>query len=72
MLCGVVKFGRVFIEWIDKYLKENFVDLEVWLEGKKEKSFKVLIGVKGVGRDIIGELRSLYFLFINFKILRNI
>lgn len=54
VLRGAAKHGRAFTEWTDKYLKENFADLEVRLEGKKEKSSRVPIGAKGVGRDTIG------------------
>lgn len=56
VLRGAAKYGRAFTLWTDKYLKEKFADLEVRLEAKKEKSSKVPIGAKGVGRDTIGEL----------------
>lgn len=60
VLRGAAKLGRAFTEWTDKYLKENFADLEVRLEGKKEKSSKVPIGAKGVGRDTIGNFINNY------------
>lgn len=54
VLRGAAKHGRAFTQWTDEYLKEKFADLEVRLEAKKEKSSKVPIGAKGVGRDTIG------------------
>ena len=56
VLRGAAKHGRAFTQWTDEYLKEKFADLEVRLEAKKEKSSKVPIGAKGVGRDTIGKL----------------
>lgn len=55
VLRGAAKHGKAFTQWTDEYLKENFADLEVRLEAKKEKSSKVPIGAKGVGRDTIGK-----------------
>lgn len=60
VLRGAAKHGRAFTQWTDEYLKEKFSDLEVRLEAKKEKSSVVPIGAKGVGRDTIGELSSLF------------
>lgn len=56
VLRGAAKLGRAFEQWTDQYLKDSFADLEVRLEAKKEKSSKVPIGAKGVGRDTIGKL----------------
>lgn len=55
VLRGAAKYGRAFTQWTDEYLEEKFADLEVRLEAKKEKSSKVPIGAKGVGRDTIGK-----------------
>ncbi|XP_020609691.1 lysine-specific demethylase 8-like [Orbicella faveolata] len=60
VLRGAAKYGRAFTQWTDEYLKEKFADLEVRLEAKKEKSSKVPIGAKGVGRDTIGNFISHY------------
>ena len=59
VLRGAAKHGKAFTLWTDEYVKEKFADLEVRLEGKKEKSSKVPIGAKGVGRDTIGKLLKL-------------
>lgn len=67
VLRGAAKHGRAFTEWTDKYLKGKFADLEVRLEGKKEKSSKVPIGAKGVGRDTIGEFKGCFSLLFIFK-----
>lgn len=56
VLRGAAKHGRAFTQWTDEYLKDKFADLEVRLEGKKEKSSIVPVGAKGVGRDTIGNL----------------
>lgn len=61
VLRGAAKQGKAFTLWTDKYLKEKFEDLEVRLEAKKEKSSKVPIGAKGVGRDTIGKLHGRLF-----------
>lgn len=55
VLRGAAKHGKAFTQWTDDYLKKKFSDLEVRLEGKKEKSSNVPIGAKGVGRDTIGK-----------------
>ena len=55
VLRGAIKHSRAFKEWTDEYLKKNFGDLEMRLEGKNEKSSKVPIGARGVGRDTVGE-----------------
>ncbi|KAJ7393737.1 hypothetical protein OS493_003396 [Desmophyllum pertusum] len=60
VLRGAAKLGRAFSQWTDQYLKDSFADLEVRLEAKKEKSSKVPIGAKGVGRDTIGNFISNY------------
>lgn len=56
VLRGAAKHGKAFKLWTDEYLKEKFADLELRLEGKKEKSSKVPIGAQGVGRDTLGKL----------------
>ena len=55
VLRGAVKQSRAFKEWTDEYLKKHYGDLEVRLEGKNEKSGRIPIGARGVGRDTIGE-----------------
>lgn len=40
--------------WTDEYLSEHFGQLEVKLEGKREKFGKIPVGAVGVGRDTIG------------------
>lgn len=59
VLRGAAKHAKAFTEWTDKYIKEKYADLEIRLEGKKEKSSKVPVGAKGVGRDTIGTLNML-------------
>lgn len=55
ILRGGAKYSRAFSEWTDEYLSTKYGDLEVRLEGKKEKSSAMPIGVKGIGRDTIGK-----------------
>ncbi|EDO34398.1 predicted protein [Nematostella vectensis] len=54
VLRGAAKHSEAFTKWTDEYLKENYGDLEVRLEGKKEKSGRIPSGAMGVGRDTIG------------------
>lgn len=73
VLRGAAQHGRSFTQWTDEYLKEKFAELEVRLESKKEKSSKVPIGAKGVGRDTIGKLyRGFSLLFLSFISTRNL
>lgn len=73
VLRGAAKHGRAFTQWTDEYLKEMFAELEVRLEAKKEKSSKVPIGLKGVGRDTIGKLyRGFSLLLLSFISTRNL
>ena len=73
VLRGAAKHGRAFTQWNDEYLKEMFAELEVRLEAKKEKSSKVPIGAKGVGRDTIGKLyRGFSLLLLSFISTRNL
>lgn len=51
---GAAKHSKAYKLWTDEYLKENYGDLEVRLESKGEKSGRVPIGAKGLGRDTIG------------------
>lgn len=54
VLRGAGKSSKAFKLWTDEYLKTNYGDLEVRLESKGEKSGRVPIGAKGLGRDTIG------------------
>ena len=54
VLRGAAKHAKAFTHWTEEYLKEHFGDLEVRVEAKGEKSGKIPIGIKGVGRDTIG------------------
>ena len=64
VLRGAAKHAKAFTEWTDKYIKEKYADLEIRLEGKKEKSSKVPVGAKGVGRDTIGTLNILLLFWL--------
>lgn len=55
VLRGAAKHSPAFSKWTDEYLKENFGDFEVRLEKKKEKSGRIPVGAKGIGRDTIGK-----------------
>ena len=55
VLKGAAKHARAFTKWTEDYLKHNFGDLEVRVEAKGEKSGKIPVGVKGIGRDTLGE-----------------
>lgn len=52
---GAATYSKAFDLWTDKYLKEKYGNLEVRLEKKAEKSGRVPIGAKGLGRDSIGK-----------------
>ncbi|XP_028411093.1 uncharacterized protein LOC114533693 [Dendronephthya gigantea] len=57
---GAAKHSKAFTSWTDKYLKQNYGDLEVRLENKGEKSGGVPIGAKGLGRDTIAHFVDTY------------
>ena len=56
---GAAKNFPAFTLWTDKYLKDNYGDLEVKLEAKKEKE-KVPIGERGLGRDSLRSFLDSY------------
>lgn len=58
---GGAKSSKAFTAWTDEYLVKNYGDLELRLEGKKEKSGLLPIGDKGVGR---GTLSKKYILLL--------
>ncbi|XP_031564516.1 uncharacterized protein LOC116299931 [Actinia tenebrosa] len=60
ILRGAAKYSRAFTEWTDEFLSTKYGDLEVRLEGKKEKSSAIPIGAKGIGRDTIGNFVKNY------------
>jgi hypothetical protein len=71
---GAAKHSKAYKLWSDEYLKERYADLEVRLESKGEKSGRVPIGAKGLGRDTIGRfthnlinLKALFQLYFRFK-----
>ncbi|XP_070560023.1 uncharacterized protein [Ptychodera flava] len=55
---GAIKHSPAFNLWTKEYLKENYGDLEVRLEGKYGKTCPV--GAKGMGRDTIGNFIDTY------------
>ncbi|XP_070561109.1 uncharacterized protein [Ptychodera flava] len=59
---GAIKHSPAFHLWTREYLKENYGDLEVRLEGKIEKDYGSMIpvGDKGFGRDTIGNFIDTY------------
>ncbi|CAB4006791.1 Hypothetical predicted protein [Paramuricea clavata] len=57
---GAAKHSKAYKLWSDEYLKERYGDLEVRLESKGEKSGRVPIGAKGLGRDTIGSFVGSY------------
>jgi hypothetical protein len=61
VLRGAAKYSKAYQLWTDEYLKEKYGDLEVRLESKGEKSGRVPIGAKGLGRDTIGRLKYIFF-----------
>lgn len=65
VLRGAAKHSPAFTKWTDEYLKENFGDLEVRLERKKEKSGHIPVGVKGIGRDTIGTKKCFIDILLN-------
>lgn len=58
VLRGAAIRSNAFTKWTDDYLKEKYGDLEIRLEGKKEKNSGIPIGAKGVGRDTIGRQQN--------------
>lgn len=64
------KSSNAFTAWTDEYLMQNYGDLEVRLEGKKEKSGLLPVGDKGVGRSTLRKFIVSFILFnfnLNFK-----
>ncbi|EDO37504.1 predicted protein [Nematostella vectensis] len=59
VLRGAGKNFPAFDLWTDPYLVENYGDLEVKLEARKEKE-KVPVGEKGLGRDTIRSFLESY------------
>ena len=55
VLRGASTHSRAFKLWTDEYLKENYGNLEVRVEGKKERVNGVPVGSVGLGRDTIGK-----------------
>ena len=56
---GAGKHFPAFHLWTDKYLQENYGDLEVKLEAKREKD-EVPVGERGLGRDTIRSFLDTY------------
>ena len=56
---GAAKQFPAFHLWTDKYLSENYGDLEVKLEAKREKDH-VPVGDRGLGRDTIKSFLESY------------
>ena len=56
---GAGKKFPAFKLWTDEYMKENFGDMVVKLEGKKEKE-KVPVGERGLGQDTIRSFLNTY------------
>ena len=54
---GAGKHSNAYKLWSDEYLKKKYGDLEVRLESKGEKTGRVPIGAKGLGRDTIGKFK---------------
>lgn len=56
---GAGKHFPAFHLWTDQYLKENYGELEVKLESKREKD-EVPVGERGLGRDTIRSFLETY------------
>lgn len=56
---GAGKHFPAFHLWTDEYLKENYGELEVKLESKREKD-EVPVGERGLGRDTIRSFLETY------------
>lgn len=56
---GAAKKFPAFHLWTDQYLKENYGELEVKLEAKREKDH-VPVGERGLGRDTIRSFLETY------------
>ncbi|XP_076807053.1 uncharacterized protein LOC143450411 [Clavelina lepadiformis] len=50
---NVLKDAKGFKVWSDEYIRENYGEMEVRLEGKKEKGGGIPIGEKYLGRDTL-------------------
>nr|CAB3261491.1 uncharacterized protein LOC100177002 [Phallusia mammillata] len=57
---GVMLDTKAYKLWTDEYIKENYGNLEVRLEGKKEKIHMTPIGEKYLGRDTLGHFIDHY------------
>ena len=56
---GAAKHFPAFQLWTDEYLTENYGNLEVKLEAKREKE-EVPVGARGLGRDTIRSFLETY------------
>lgn len=59
---GVVSSSRAHNLWTDEYVRENYGEMEVRLEGKHEKRHLPPIGEKYLGRDTIRHFIDTYHL----------
>ncbi|XP_039250314.2 uncharacterized protein LOC120328008 [Styela clava] len=59
---GAVTGSRAFNLWTDEYVRENFGDMEVRLEGKHEKRHLPPIGERYLGRDSLRHFVDTYHL----------
>ena len=59
VFCGAAKHFPAFQLWTDEYLTENYGNLEVKLEAKREKD-EVPVDARGLGRDTIRSFLETY------------
>ena len=57
---GAARNSPAFAKWTDEFLSEQFGDLEVRLEARKEKQGYIPVGDMGVGRDTIRNFIKTY------------
>ncbi len=57
---GAAKEFAGYTKWTDEYLAKNYGDLELRLEGRKEKFGRTPYGILGLGRDTMANFISQY------------
>jgi len=57
---GVAREWPAFEKWTDSYLKENYPDLELRMEGRKEKQSPIPQGDIALGRDSMRNFLETY------------
>ena len=69
---NVVKDWPAFKLWSDEYLTEKYGDMELRLEGKKEKSSGTPKGDICLGRDYMKTFLKVFFIFLIYRFMQSV